>query len=407
MTLSAVVRSVCLTALGLVAPTDVQAQSLQTEQRELARTNDSYTPVSLNPGHRADVTPFGRLNLDAGLTGFSEAEGISDGFGSEIRRARLGVKGDLPGGFGYKFEIDFAGNATEVTDAIITYKGDEATVSVGQHNNFQSLDELTSSRFSSFIERAAFTDAFGFERRLGVSVQVPAGSVLFQTGVFTDNVGDLPGQSWSADGRAVLSPTVGNTQLHLGGSVHFAESAAGDSLRYRQRPLVHFTGTRPVNTGYLSADSEFGAGLESGVITGPLHVVSEAFWQTANRPGVLDNAQFFGGYAEAGFYLTRGDRRGYKGGKFDRTKPKKPVGEGGIGAIELNVRYDYLDLNDGAIMGGVQNGYFASLVWVPTDHTRLLINYGRLQYDDAAFALPSGSRAISADVFGVRGQIDF
>ena len=105
--------------------------------------------------------------------------------------------------------------------------------------------------------------------------------------------------------------------------------------------------------------------------------------------------------------MTGGDRRGYKGGKFDRTKPKTPVGEGGLGAIEVNVRYDYLDLNDGAIVGGMQNGYFASLVWVPTDHTRLLINYGRQEYDDSVFALPSGSRSISANVFGVRGQIDF
>ncbi|GAB5536999.1 MAG: porin [Rubricoccaceae bacterium] len=396
-----------MTALGLAASTDVLAQSLQTERRELAQTNYTYTPASLDAEHRADFTPFGRLNLDAGLTGFSDAEVVADGFGSEIRRARLGVKGDLAGGFGYKFEIDFAGNATDVTDAIITYKDGGMTVSVGQHNTFQSLEELTSSRFSSFIERAAFTDAFGFERRLGVSMQVPAGSVLFQAGVFTDNVGDLPGQSWSADGRAVLSPSVGTTQLHLGGSVHYAESAAGDSLRYRQRPLVHFTGTRPINTGYLTTDSEFGAGVESGVIAGPLHAVSEAFWQTVNRPDALDDAQFFGGYAEVGVYLTGGDRRGYKGGRFDRTKPKTPVGAGGVGAIEVNLRYDYLDLNDGAIVGGVQNGYFASLVWVPTDHTRFLVNYGRQHYDDPVVALPAGSRAVSANVFGVRGQIDF
>jgi len=347
------------------------------------------------------------LNLDAGFTDFGDVEGVSDGFGSEIRRARIGVKGDVSGGFGYKVEIDFAGNDTEVADAIITYKNGGLTVTAGQHNTFQSLEELTSSRFSSFIERAAFTDAFGFERRVGVSAQVPAGDVLLQAGVFTDNAGDLPGQGWSANGRAVLGPKVGNTQLHLGGSVHFAESEAGDSLRYRQRPLVHFTGTRPINTGYISTDSEFGAGLESGVIAGPLHAVSEAFWQTVNRPGVLDDAKFFGGYAEAGVYLTGGDRRGYKGGKFDRTKPRSPVGEGGLGAIEVNLRYDYLDLNDGSISGGMQNGYFASLVWIPTDHTRLLINYGRQEYDDAVFALPSGSRSISADVFGIRGQIDF
>ena len=407
MTLSAVVRSACLTALGLATSTNVHAQPSQAEWSGPSKTDYVYTPSSSGVSNRTTITPFGRLNLDAGFTDFADTEAISDGFGSEIRRARVGVKGSVSGGFGYKFEVDFAGNDAEVIDAVITYSKGELKLSAGQHSPFQSLEELTSSRYSSFIERAAFTDAFRFERRLGVSMQVPAGDLLLQAGLFSDNTGDLPGQSWSADGRAVFSPKVGDTQLHLGGSVHFAESEAGDSLRYRQRPLVHFTRTRPINTGYIATDSEFGAGLESAVIVGPLHAVSEGFWQTANRPGTLEDANFFGGYAEAGFYLTGGDRRGYSDGKFDRTKPRSPVGEGGIGAIEINLRYDYLDLVDGTIVGGVQNGYFASLVWVPTDHTRLLINYGRLEYDDSVLALPTGSRSISADVFGIRGQIDF
>ena len=303
MTLSAVFRSVCLTALGLAASTDVHAQVLQAESRGPAWTDAAYTLTSRDSNPWAHAKPFGRLNLDAGLTDFSDTEDIADGFGSELRRARLGVTGSGSGGFGYKFEIDVAGNDVEVTDAIITYKHDGLTVTAGQHNNFQSLEELTSSRFSSFIERAAFTDAFGFERRLGFSVQAPVGDVLLQAGVFTDNADDLPGQGWSADGRAVLSPKVGATQLHLGGSVHFAESEAGDSLRYRQRPLVHFTSTRPINTGYITTDSEFGAGVESGVIAGPLHIVSEAFWQTVNRPGTFDDANFFGGLRRGGYLL--------------------------------------------------------------------------------------------------------
>ena len=43
-------------------------------------------------------------------------------------------------------------------------------LTVGQHNNFQSLEELTSSRFSSFIERAAFTDAFN-DIHMGITAE--------------------------------------------------------------------------------------------------------------------------------------------------------------------------------------------------------------------------------------------
>src|SRR5690606_17573025 len=57
--------------------------------------------------------PRGRLQIDAGTIGVPDSTGRDDGFGSEIRRARLGVEGDIPGGFGYKFEADFAGNEVE------------------------------------------------------------------------------------------------------------------------------------------------------------------------------------------------------------------------------------------------------------------------------------------------------
>lgn len=350
--------------------------------------------------------PRGRLQFDAGIVEAPDSTGRADGFGSELRRARLGAEGSIPGGFGYKFEIDFAGNEVELTDAILTYKDGDVQLSAGQHNPFQSLEELTSSRFSSFIERAAFTDAFGFERRLGLSGQYSAGDVLLQAGVFSDNIDALPGNSWSADGRIVYLPKLGDTQLHLGGSLHYADTD-DSSLRYRQRPLVHFTSERFVDTGSFSSQSEIGAGLEAAVIHGRFHAAGEAFWQNVDRPGALADPTFFGGYAEVGVFLTPGDTRGYKGGTFDRVKPASPVGEGGFGALQLNLRYDYLDLVDAGLIGGTQNGYFASLIWTPTDYTRLMLNYGRLQYGQAIHPTSTGDRSYGVDVVGMRAQIDF
>ena len=355
--------------------------------------------------------PFGRFNFDAGSFNAPDSTGRDDGFNSEVRRARLGVQGDIPGGFGYKFEIDFAGSDISVTDAIISYEDGPLKLSVGQMNNFQSLEELNSSRWSSFMERAAFTDAFGFDRRVGVAAEVDVtDDIMLQAGVFTDNMSDLPGDRWSGDVRLVASPKVGDAQLHLGGSLHYTDVGEGDTVRYRQRPLVHFTSERFINTGNMAAESEFGAGVEAAIISGPFHAVAEGFWQSANDIGVtMDNANFFGGYAEVGVFLTPGDSRGYRGGKFNRTRPANPVDEGGMGALQLNLRYDYLDLNDAdaGIIGGQQNGYFASLIWVPTDYTRLTLNYGRLEYEDAVHAAAGGDRNYSVDVVGMRAQIDF
>src|SRR3546814_18201464 len=69
---------------------------------------------------------------------------------------------------------------------------------------------------------------------------------------------------------------------------------------------------------------------------------------------------------------------------FDRTKVLNPLSQGGMGAFQVNLRYDHLDLNDETIIGGKQQGYQASLVWIPEDHVRFLLNYGRLSSDDAA-----------------------
>jgi phosphate-selective porin OprO/OprP len=360
--------------------------------------------------------PRGRLQYDVGYV--SSPDGIANpglGFGNEVRRARLGVEGTIPGGFGYVFELDFADNNVEITDAILTYRASEQIgLTVGQHNNFQSLDELTSSRFSSFIERAAFTDAFNFERRLGVSGTLASGDFIAQAGLFSDNVTDLrsdANNAVSADARLVFAPKLGeHTQLHLGASAHWRETGdvAGIGTRYRQRPLLHTTDVRFLATPSLDVDSEASYGVEAALIHGPFHATGEAHWLNADTavPGV--SPTLFGGYAEIGYFLT-GESRGYRNGRWDRTSVRRPVGgeEGGIGAIQVNLRYDHLDLVSDGIRGGTQNGLQASLIWIPQDYVRFMLNYGHLIYDDAALPAAGGDRDYSVDVIGARAQIDF
>ncbi len=400
---------------------ELDATDVKAEQATLAATNATQSAAASQAKGEVKVAelekssgwsfkPFGRLMVDAGTV--STPDSIVDnglGFANEVRRARIGVKGDLGAGFGYKTEVEFADNDPELTDAILTYKDGGATLTVGQHNNFQGLEELTSSRFISFMERAAFTDAFGFKRRVGVSGQFKTGAATIQAGIFTDNIGDLSSDennSYSLDGRLVFAPKVGNTQLHIGASAHYRDlNDDASSVRYRQRPSVHFTDTRFINTGSIGASSETGFGVEGAVITGPFHAQAEGYWQTVNRPGMADPT-FFGGAVEAGVYLTKGDTRGYKGNKFDRNKPVNPVGSGGIGAVQLNVRYDYLDLVDAGVVGGMQNAYAASLVWSPTANTRLTVNYTRNEYDMADIAAGLDTD-YNVNAFAVRAGFDF
>ncbi|MDZ3831063.1 MAG: porin [Sphingopyxis sp.] len=355
--------------------------------------------------------PRGRMQVDlAGIDTPDGVTGMRGGLATEFRRVYLGFDGKIPGGFAYRVEADLANSSVELTDVYLTYGTGPLSVTVGQVKPFWSLDEMTSDLFTSTMERAAFTQAFGFERRVGLSAQYKAGAFLLQGGVFGANARDLlndANQAISVDGRAVWMPKLGETQLHLGGSIHlrdFNDPAA--TVRYRARPFAHTTDVRLVDTGAIDAKGERGMGLEAALLSGPFHVAGEAFWQTARRTGAPDPT-FFGGYAEAGMVLTGGDRRGYKDGAFDRLKPSRPITAGGIGAFELNARYDHLDLNDGGLIGGRQQAALLSLVWAPIDYVRVTANYGKLWIDNARIAATNGDRDYSADTFGLRTQVDF
>jgi phosphate-selective porin OprO/OprP len=355
--------------------------------------------------------PRGRMQVDvASIDAPAGVTGARGGVGTEFRRIYLGFDGKIPGGFSYRAEADIANSGVELADVYLTYGPGPFSVTAGQIKPFWSLDELTSDLFNSFNERAAFTQAFNFKRRVGLSGQYKGKAFLLQGGIFGDNANDLlsdTNNSVSFDGRVVWMPKWGDTQLHLGGSAHWRNiNDAPGGLSYAARPFIHTTDARIVSTGAFTVSSERGLGLEGAALRGPFHAAGEAYWHTARRPTFADPT-FFGGYAEVGYVLTRGDSRGYKDGAFDRLSPKRPITEGGPGAIEINARYDHLDLNDAGIVGGRQRTLGVSLVWAPISYVRLTANYGHLMVDDAALGTVTGDRDYSADAFGLRTQFDF
>jgi phosphate-selective porin OprO and OprP len=362
--------------------------------------------------------PRGRVQIDAASV--SSPAGVTLpglGFSNRLRRGRIGVEGTVPGDFGYRFEVDFANGGVEVVDAYLTWRpASGLTLTAGQHDNFQSLEHLTSDLFTSFVERASFSSAFNFERRLGVSGTLARGPVVASLGVFADNIADLTDaaggdqdEAVSIDGRLVFAPRIGSTQLHIGGSAHWRDqgslAANGVTTRYRNRPLTRTANVRFIGTPALAVDAESDYGVELALIHGPVHAVAEGHWLTADLVAG-PSPTFFGGYAEVGWFIT-GETRGYRGGQFDRTHVLHPVGGGGFGALQANLRYDRLDLSDAGVIGGRQDAFLASLAWNPNDYVRFLINYGRARYRDAVIATPTGDRGYGIDVLGARAQFDF
>ena len=408
--------------------------------------------------------PKGFAQFDAGYVGYPDGDerrgtisGLNFqnlGFNSRARRLVIGAEGTLPGRFGYKVEFNFAQGTVDYEDIILTYDFAKAPlqVSVGNFYPYSSLETMTSSRLGSMLERASFTDAFNYNRRLGIGLQFSDktnDSYLVQAGIFSTPINDasFTRTGWQASLRALYTPTLGSTRLHVGANFqHRSNNQESLGQQYRARPLTQITDQRFIDTGTLASRGDDTLGVEFAAVHKSLHVAAEAqkvwvrdafsaaqFAATNADAGDNDVAtgtplngdpSFWGGYFEVGYYLT-GETRAYKGGKWDRTKVLKPWNEGGWGALQINGRVDYVDLSDRVddsatfaapfyVNGGKQLGLQSSLIWNPIDWVRFMAQYGHVEVTGGPRALglvdltkPANKRKFGVDTFAARAQIEF
>jgi phosphate-selective porin OprO and OprP len=396
-----------------------------------------------NPGSAGGTA--GPINAAFGAAGVNTN---NLGFNSRLRRVNVGADGSLPGGFGYSFEFELSQGSVGYEDVVLTYqgKGSPLLIKIGYQYPLQSLEQMTSSKFTSFTERAGNSDAFGYSRRNGVSLAYAKGDVTLASGIFSEDIANtnFNRTGWQVSARGTWSPKFGDFQSHLG--LNFQHRVAprdAQNVRLRQRPYTQNSDQRFIDTGRIAADGDDIFGVELGAVRKSLHFAGEAQWLKVrgfNDPArtfganngtggaaafLLDDPIFFSGYAEIGYFFT-GETRGYKGGRWDRTKVLHPFDKGGWGAVQLNARLDHTDLQDrvgpGAITpgsfnyanGGTQTGYELSLIWLPTDYLKFVAQYGHIRVTGgpagAAFdasTIPFYERQFSSDMFAARAQVDF
>jgi phosphate-selective porin OprO/OprP len=361
----------------------------------------------------------GRLFADGGV--IDDDDDFYDGDNAtELRAARLGIEGKFLQGFQYKFETDFADNDVDIKDAFLEYGGailDPVHLRVGQFKTPNSLEEQTSSRFITFMERAAITDAFELDRRIGLGTGLKGDNWGVEAGLFGQNAGDdEANEGFAVAGRghyAFLDGSGGGRDaIHLGASLRYREldnDVDDGMVRYRQRPFFHFTDTRSVNTGFIDgAESDVFVGGEFAWVHGPLTFQSEMANTALQLKEGSDPDNLWGGYAGLSYFLT-GEQRSYnpKSGAFGRVKVNDPLHEGGAGAWEIGARLDYLDLNDGVAQGGEQYSVIAGLNWYPNNYARIMLNGTVTQVNDAAGdAAATGSENTIWGI-GTRLQVDW
>ncbi len=394
--------------------------------------------------------PRGRIHYDVGNV--DAPSGITAttrnlGTVSRVRRIRLGGEGTVPGGFGYKVEVDFANGDVSFADAFLSYDfAENSQLRIGNFESLTGLEQISSSNYVTYLERAAFNDGFSNTRRLGATLgwHNDSNVLRVEAGLFAAHSidGSFDNDGSIAAARVTFEPEALGGRLHLGASVQrrdFASNAngaptagvnapsTGQLARYRARPNSTLTGIRFVDTGSFAASGDTIIGLEAAGSLPGLYFAAEAQWLRARGYAAGDtatgldgfggtnmavvpvgNPSFFGGYAEIGYFLT-GETRTLRAGVWGRTRVRNPLNRGGSGAFQLAARLDHLDLNDSGLQagptndfttganslaalntrlgrGGSQTSLLFGLNWYPVDYVRFLFNYSHVMVEGGPFA---------------------
>jgi phosphate-selective porin OprO/OprP len=283
---------------------------------------------------------------------------------------------------------------------------------IGNHKEPIGFEHLVSSRFLPFLERSFNQDTFyggfnngftpgalvfntAFNERMtwALGVYKPTNNVF----AYSTNSGD-----WATTGRVTWLPYFendGEELLHLGVSGR-AASTFHETIRFRtrgpERSGIASVWPLPADTGTFHGNEMYWVNGELVGVRGPWTFQSEwlvSFVQgdVATAVGVpVGTVLYHGGYAQILYYLTgEHDHYNRKTGFFERVVPERnahptdtrcpsacyPWGWLSCGAWQVGVRYNFLDLNDEGINGGVLQDVTFGLNWFLNPNFKIQWNY--------------------------------
>ncbi len=352
--------------------------------------------------------------------------------GVALRRGRLGVEGTFFKNTDYKFEYDFTRgnglNAGGVTDAYIKQNFSKPfSIKFGAFKEPFSMEEATSNRYTTFIERNMAVNTFVDNLntyKMGIGANYAEERWQAATSLQTEGVGGynaygnnaLTGStgsainanggvnrnggggdtSWEANARVGGMPWMESKTkfLHIGTSgsyININNNYKADGS-YSNGGVIFANGlggnvdrTSILNTSNLTSGNK-GVGLqakyltrygaESALVYGPFSAQGEYIQTDVSGTG-YHNESLSGYYGYMTYFLT-GESRNYKSstGAWDRIKPTRNFDmKGGWGAWEIATGYDAINLNDGVIKGGRASTAKLGVNWYLNPHVRVMANY--------------------------------
>ena len=312
---------------------------------------------------------------------------------AELRRAELVLKGKGPGNI--EWVIGYDAKADKWLDTNLKYKlGGNANhyLQFGQFKQPNSLEELSSTKNNDFISKAMVTNTWAVARRVGAAYSVGDAGWSLTGSLFTRELkrGLAAGEGYGLRGTWAPINDTGSI-LHLGLSYvnYDAEKPVinGANVKNRAgfsvRPDADLAGARLIDTGNIdNADRIATTGLEAFWVGGPVKLQGEYMSTKVSRTTSAPSFKGTGGYISAVWNLT-GETWGYKAGVPTTPLPNEPES----GMWQLGLRYDTMDLNDGAatvvgntatiagVLGGESSTWSLGANWYLRSNFKLALNY--------------------------------
>jgi len=310
--------------------------------------------------------------------------------GFEFRRLRLFNSGEIYNNVAWKLQVDFAGGDVVIKDAWIQFKNlDECwgclfpDIMIGHFKEYFSLEELTSSKYITYMERSMPVLAFAPSRNSGIGLfrDLYGGRMTFGLGWYglSDEGGD---HRWE-DGNHITARLTAMPWAPCDCEYRFWEVGVYGTYRfdqrfgtrYRTRPEFH-DGPRILDLRLPDAQKEYRLGVETALNYDRWSVQGEYI---VARPDVEDSPYFYGWYASATYQLNGGSRRFRREyAVFDKTKPCTNfdcTACGHLGQWEIAARVSALDLQDKGYEGGTAMDLTVGVNWYLNPNTRIMFNY--------------------------------
>ncbi len=346
---------------------------------------------------QADFYKFNIDGIDYGADSSSDLDGKE--YMQELRRAELVLKGKGPGNI--EWVIGYDAKDDKFLDANIKYKfGNNANhfIQVGQYKQpGAGLEELSSTKNNDFITKGSIINSLGTPRRVGVQYNYGdvnwglTGSIY--TRELTRNRENGNGYSLRGYWAPILAD---GSILHIGAS-YTSRDPRDNAVRLRARPMADMVGTRYVDTGSSTSsanslnnrsDGLSTTGFEGLWVTGPFKLQGEYMRTNVERTAGL--ADFSGdGYYVSALWNVTGETWGYKAGTPTTPLPNNPE----KGMLQLGLRYDAIDLNDGSVntsgptpvvtgvLGGKMDSWTLGANWYWRSNFKFMLNYVAVKQD--------------------------